>query len=141
MCDKMKSTNINEKTESSEELGAQADSSSCTFSRHEVAYKVGTRIKELRKNRKMSQASLSEAVNIEPKTVSKHETGVSLPKLEHLIAYSQYFGISIDSLIFDDSPESNVLTIFNICPPAYRPLLLDTMRGFVDSLTQSSSPK
>ena len=45
---------------------------------------LGARIKELRKARRLSQAQLSEKINIEPKHLSRIEVGRSYPSLKTL---------------------------------------------------------
>ena len=45
---------------------------------------LGARIKELRKQKKMSQNVLSEKINIDPKHISRIEVGHSFPSLDTL---------------------------------------------------------
>ena len=51
---------------------------------------LGQRIKELRISKKMKQAELAEVIGIEPRSLSKIESGFHFPKDEHLekIAYA-----------------------------------------------------
>ncbi len=45
---------------------------------------LGARIKELRKQKKLSQNVLSEKINIDPKHISQIEVGLSFPSLDTL---------------------------------------------------------
>lgn len=59
-------------------------------------------LKFLRKSRKMSQIDLAECFTITRGTISTYENGIAVPDIYRIIEIADYFGISIDSLIFDD---------------------------------------
>ena len=56
-------------------------------------------IKFLRKKMRKTQDALSAEVNIGRTTIANYEAGISEPNLENLLAFSNYFGISIDDLL------------------------------------------
>lgn len=54
---------------------------------------------ELRKLHNMSQEELAEKINVSRQTLSKYETGESLPDIEKCQAIANTFGVSVDDLI------------------------------------------
>jgi len=54
---------------------------------------------QLRKEHKMSQENLAEIVGVSRQAVQKWEAGVSNPDMDNLVAISDYFEVSLDSLI------------------------------------------
>ncbi len=61
---------------------------------------------ELRKQKGFSQEELANRLNVSRQTISKWEVGDSTPELEKLIAISDLFGISLDELVMNKSPET-----------------------------------
>lgn len=59
----------------------------------------GERIKELRKNKGLSQEELGECFSISGPAVSKWEAGLSEPDNLTLIKLSNFFGVSTDYLL------------------------------------------
>lgn len=66
---------------------------------------LGERIYELRTKKGMSQGDLAEALDVSRQSISKWETGSSVPELDKLIKLSQLFGVTLDELILDKAPE------------------------------------
>ncbi len=64
---------------------------------------ISKNITELRLMNDMTQAQLGEKLNYSFKTVSKWERGESTPDIEVLAAISDLFGVSLDSLVREDS--------------------------------------
>ncbi|MBR3642712.1 MAG: helix-turn-helix domain-containing protein, partial [Parasporobacterium sp.] len=54
---------------------------------------------ELRKLNNLSQEDLAERINVTRQTVSKYETGESLPDIEKCAAIASIFGVTLDDLI------------------------------------------
>ena len=54
---------------------------------------------ELRKYHNMSQEELAEEIGVTRQTVSKYETGESLPDIEKCALIAGIFGVSLDDLI------------------------------------------
>ncbi len=57
------------------------------------------RLYTLRKNRGLSQEQLADALGVSRQSVSKWESGASMPESDRLIAISEYFGVSLDALL------------------------------------------
>lgn len=60
---------------------------------------LGKRIKELRKQKGYTQDSLAEKLKIEPRQLSKLETGRHYPSFETTMALLDTFGITFEELI------------------------------------------
>ena len=60
---------------------------------------------ELRKQKGFSQEELANRLNVSRQTISKWEVGDSTPDMEKLVAISDLFGISLDELVMDKTPE------------------------------------
>ena len=60
---------------------------------------------ELRKQKGFSQEELANRLNVSRQTISKWEIGDSTPDMEKLVAISDLFGISLDELVLDKTPE------------------------------------
>ena len=54
---------------------------------------------ELRKLHNMSQEELAEKINVSRQTLSKYETGESLPDIEKCVAMANVFEVSVDDLV------------------------------------------
>ena len=67
---------------------------------------LGQRIYELRTQKNLSQGDLAEALDVSRQSISKWETGSSVPELDKLIKLSQLFGVTLDELILDKQPEA-----------------------------------
>ena len=59
----------------------------------------GDNLMELRKYHAMSQEELAERIGVSRQTLSKYETGESLPDIEKCKALADVFGITVDDLI------------------------------------------
>ena len=62
-------------------------------------YVTGTIIKELRERNKMTQLQLADKLGVTDKTISKWETGVSVPNINTLILISEKFDIPVDEML------------------------------------------
>ena len=60
---------------------------------------LGERIIKLRASKGISQSDLAEAMDVSRQSVSKWETGASVPDLDKLVKLSDYFNISLDQLV------------------------------------------
>jgi len=73
---------------------------------------LGEKIISLRTLHKMSQGDLAEKLNVSRQSVSKWETGASVPELDKLIMMSELFHITMDELVKSDTiPEKKMLTM------------------------------
>ena len=86
------------------------------------AYVTGAAIKNLREQRKLTQAELGERIGVSCKTISKWETAKGLPDVSLLQPLAQALGISVIELINGEqivnrNVSANMLrTKFYICP-------------------------
>ena len=61
--------------------------------------KIGSFLKELRKEKGMTQEQLAEQLNISNRSVSRWETGSSLPDLSILIILAEYYDVEVREII------------------------------------------
>lgn len=69
--------------------------------------KIGSFLKELRKERNMTQEQLGEKIGVTNKTISRWETGNYMPPVESLILLSDIYGISINELLAGEYVEND----------------------------------
>ena len=62
-----------------------------------------TKLKNLRRERRMTQKSLAKVFNISQTSVSKYETGEAVPDLETAVKMADFFGVSLDEFIVRES--------------------------------------
>lgn len=67
------------------------------------------RIKELRKQKKVSQIELAKAVHVNQSAVSQWETGRTTPDKDCLLLLADFFHVSVDYLLGKDSMQSESL--------------------------------
>lgn len=60
------------------------------------------RLKELRKQKNLTQAELSQLLNIKQQYYSRYETGIAEPNIENLIKLADFYNVSIDYLVGRD---------------------------------------
>ena len=58
-----------------------------------------TMLKKLRKQRKLTQRELADALHISQTSVSKYERGESEPDLAIVIEMADYFGVTVDEFV------------------------------------------
>ena len=68
---------------------------------------IGTKIKELRKKKDMTQERLAEYLNVSFQAVSKWETGAASPDLSMIVPLARLLGVSTDELFGLVSPEED----------------------------------
>ena len=61
--------------------------------------KIGLFLKELRKEKNLTQETLAEKFNISNRTVSRWETGSNMPDISLLIEISEFYGVSMPEII------------------------------------------
>ena len=66
---------------------------------------LGENIARLRAERGLSQGELAEALDVSRQSVSKWETGTSVPELDKLLRLSEVFGVSLDRLVKGETGE------------------------------------
>ena len=66
------------------------------------------RLKELREQRQISQVFLGMELGMSQNTISRYETGRREADYETLVAFADYFNVSVDYLLGrTDNPEMN----------------------------------
>ena len=63
---------------------------------------IGNKIRELRKQRGITQEQLAESIGISFQAVSKWENNIALPDITLVPVLASYFGVSMDEL-FDST--------------------------------------
>jgi len=58
--------------------------------------KIGSKLKELRENAKISQSKLAEYANTNQSSINRYENGKTTPPPEILLWYAEYFDVSLD---------------------------------------------
>ena len=60
---------------------------------------TGSFIRELRKEKEMTQQDLAEKLNVTDKAISRWETGRGLPDADSMMALSSFFSVTINELL------------------------------------------
>ena len=79
--------------------------------------KLCEKIYTLRTEKKLSQGDLAELLDVSRQSVSKWETGASIPDLDKLIKMSDLFGVSLDALVREEMPKNEEKTTENTPNP------------------------
>ena len=61
--------------------------------------KIGSFLKELRKEKGITQEQFAEIINVSGRTVSRWETGNNMPDISLLVEIADYFDVSIPEII------------------------------------------
>ena len=64
---------------------------------------LSEKLYKLRKNSGLSQEQLAEQLNVSRQAISKWEQGTAVPESEKLISISEYFSVTVDYLLKDDT--------------------------------------
>lgn len=68
----------------------------------EDKFMISMRIRELRKQAKLSQEMMAEKIGVSRQAITKWETGLGVPDIENLVAIADLFKISLDELMGRD---------------------------------------
>ena len=80
---------------------------------------IGNKIRELRKQRGITQEQLAESIGISFQAVSKWENNIALPDITLAPVLASYFGVSMDEL-FDFNLKEIEYAVKNITDEAYK---------------------
>ncbi len=69
---------------------------------------IGVFLKELRKEKGMTQEQLAEQLNVSGRTVSRWETGNNMPDISLLVEISELFDVSISEIINGERKSENM---------------------------------
>ena len=61
--------------------------------------KIGAFLKELRKEKNITQEQLADEMRVSRRTVSRWETGSNMPDLDILIDLSEYYGVDLKDIL------------------------------------------
>ena len=61
--------------------------------------KIGLFLKELRKEKELTQSQLAEQLNVSDRTVSRWETGTNLPDLSVLVELADFYDVDIREIL------------------------------------------
>ena len=67
---------------------------------------LSEKLYKLRKNSGLSQEQLAEQLNVSRQAISKWEQGTAVPESEKLISISNYFGVTVDYLLKEDTEDT-----------------------------------
>lgn len=68
----------------------------------EDEFMISMRIRELRKQAKLSQEMMAEKIGVSRQAITKWETGLGVPDIENLVAIADLFKLSLDELMGRD---------------------------------------
>jgi len=71
-----------------------------------VSKQTQNRIRELRKQSRLSQQALADQIGVFRNTISNWETGYSQISLENAKKVAKYFGVTIDYLLGSESDQT-----------------------------------
>ena len=71
---------------------------------------LSEKLYKLRKNSGLSQEQLAEQLNVSRQAISKWEQGTAVPESEKLITISNYFGVTVDYLLKEDTADTTNTT-------------------------------
>lgn len=67
---------------------------------------IGSKLKTLRKGRKLTQLELSEKLELSRATISNYEVGRRTPHLSELRRFAEFYGVGLDYFGVDTTDES-----------------------------------
>lgn len=70
-----------------------------------LALTVGKNLASLRKAKGMTQQELAQRINYSDKSISKWELGYALPSVDVLLDFANFYGVTIDYLVSEQTPE------------------------------------
>ena len=103
-----------------------------------MARTIGEIIKELRKQRKITQEELAELVGVTPQAISKWERDVGYPDITQIVPLSKAFGVSTDEILgvnFGDDEKQVEDYIFS----SYKAIVTDGYERAIEILREAQS--
>lgn len=105
--------------------------------------RLGKRISELRKQRKLSQSQLAELANVTDSYISHIETGRKKASLESLVKIAAALDVTLDRILLGNQPNDlkNYLpeleALMESCTPYERAVIYDMVKSVRESLTKN----
>lgn len=112
--------------------------------------KLGDNLRSLREYKFISQTKLAKKLNISNKSLSVYERGISLPDINVLISFADFFDVSLDNLVGRYIPPKEVspedlefIGIIKLLNPVDKKILKDLAKTFLEraeaaTITKSS---
>ncbi len=104
---------------------------------------IGKRIREIRKRKKISQAALSDMVDITPTFVSYIESGLKGMSLETLVAIANALGVTPDAILADNitgessSGSFDLSEILHDCSSYERSVIIASMKNLKTTIREN----
>ena len=80
---------------------------------------LGEKLKNLRKNKKVNQATVAKLLNISQQAYAKYEKDITEPDTQRLVILSEFYNVSIDYLLgrdkqtlTEEQSTENTITVF-----------------------------
>ena len=70
--------------------------------------KIGSFLKELRKEKNLTQEKLAEELGVSNRTISRWETGSNMPDIGMLVEIADYYEVSIPEIINGERKSENM---------------------------------
>lgn len=119
---------------------------------------IPTILKDLRKNRNLTQFQLSQALKIGQATIAGYENGSREPHINSLIAYANFFECSVDYLLGREDDLGNItiktekpaplpqdeqefLTMYRALPSYLKDSIFSELKGMYKAYLASKSEK
>lgn len=98
--------------------------------------RISERLKELRKKANMTQAMLSEQLNMADDTYGNYEREKSDPSIDTIVALAQIYNVTTDYILTgkEMDADAKVSSIISKCPDNKLSDLLTIMEGIVNLL-------
>ena len=68
----------------------------------------GKNLRQVRKERRLTQQQLAELLDVQQRVVSRWETGVAKPHLNHIVQLAKVLEVSLDRLVFGEGLEESM---------------------------------
>lgn len=70
-----------------------------------VVADLGRNLRSIRKERRLTQQQLADLLDVQQRVVSRWETGVATPHLNHIVQLAEVLEVGLDRLVFGDDPD------------------------------------
>jgi transcriptional regulator with XRE-family HTH domain len=109
----------------------------------ELAHRLGRNLSHYRKRAKFTQEQLAEAIQVEVATVSRYETGATLPSLVTLETVAALLRVSIADLLAEKAPSQpdegeQIRVMLELLLPEERRAALEVLTTLVDFLRKQN---
>lgn len=91
----------------------------------------GEKLRQLRKEKKMTQQELGSYIGLSKAVISKYEVGLGYPSFDILIRFARFFGVSTDYLLGLESDKS--LDVSHLTDRQ-----IDCIRRIIEEFTQAN---